>query len=625
MYMVRVIPITKGGMRGELSYYSVEQLQPGTIVHIPLRKKEVPALVTGSEAVRAVKSEIRTAGFQLRKLKPDNIHTTLEPALLKAAERTAAQNASSVGAVLVSFLPRVLLESPALTTERAPPQEHNVVRTLQATHGGRHAFYRSTIRETFAHNTSVFLLCPTIEETERCYALLRRGIEEQMFMLHSGVPFRAQQTAWQRALTHKHPVAVVGTYSYLSLPRSDLHTIIIEREGSPQYRLPTRSHADARGFADELVRARGGTLYLADLPLRIETVHATENETYERIVTGEERSAVGAPTTIVDMTRREEDERRPFTALHPNTLEEIRAALEEDGRVFVYATRRGLAPLTLCEDCGASVECRECGASVVLHTGDKENYFLCHSCGTMRSARERCVVCDSWRLTSLGIGIELVERELRAAFPEVAICNISKDATSTHRQACKVANVFYGASRSILIGTEMALPYLREQVDLSVVASLDSLLSVPAWNMYERIASILTRIREYTSEAVLVQTRRASTELLTQVLFGKYSNYYRRELALREEFGYPPFTTVVKFTLVGNEDTIRKRLSEVRAAVGEHELHTLTRFLHDARGRLVMHAYLHLPRAAWPDTALHEKLVKLPPDVSVTVDPDTIL
>ena len=85
-----------------------------------------------------------------------------------------------------------------------------------------------------------------------------------------------------------------------------------------------------------------------------------------------------------------------------------------NGRIFLYAARKGMASITICGDCGNNVVCLECGSSVVLHTKETGNFFLCHRCGERRSAEEVCKVCGSWKLMPLGIGIEKVKGEFQA-------------------------------------------------------------------------------------------------------------------------------------------------------------------------------------------------------------------
>ena len=68
MRILTVTPITQGIGKEALSYYSLKDVAVGSIVRVPLRKRMVSALVVGSKNAGALKTKIRKAGFQMRKI-----------------------------------------------------------------------------------------------------------------------------------------------------------------------------------------------------------------------------------------------------------------------------------------------------------------------------------------------------------------------------------------------------------------------------------------------------------------------------------------------------------------------------------------------------------------------------
>jgi len=261
----------------------------------------------------------------------------------------------------------------------------------------------------------------------------------------------------------------------------------------------------------------------------------------------------------------------------------------------------------------------------VLHKGNEENYFLCHSCGALRHARERCSHCTSWRLEAFGIGTELVEKEVKEIFPDRPVFVLSSDTAKTHLGAEKIIQDFYATSRAILVGTEMALPYLTKHVPLTGVVSLDSLLSLASWNIYERIAATLTRLREISGEELVVQTRKPEAEILHTVISGNFSRFYRSELKARKELGYPPYTVLIKVSCTGSQESIKEKMEEAVTKLKPYELVTFSRFLKAPKGNFTLHGFLRVAREEWPDDELVERLQTLSPLYTVTVDPDSIL
>lgn len=629
MFIIRVIPIARGIAKDELTYWSAKNYEPGSIVKVPLRSREVPALVYRVEPIKRAKQEVRTSAFLLKKIRAQKAKPVLSSAFVRAIEHTAVRHAASVGATLFSYLPAVFLDQDVQKetrpTVRPAFKGYVIPRLYQAPHSDRMQFYKTAVREAFATGGSVFILTPTIREAERVFEALAHGIEEYAYLVTSSVSSATLRTRMQSILKEDHPVLVVMTHGFVALPRHDLATIILEREGSSLYRTRTRPYTDTRTLAHALAAQLGGQLYRGDLPLSIESVYLRDHGEYEEVVSGHHRTTFSSQGHLISMKGDTSTDKRPFRALGTDLVDMLADNAQRGGKAFLYVARRGLSPVTVCRDCGTSVACAECDASVVLHRGAEENYFLCHACGAMRHARERCKDCRSWRLEALGIGTELVEREVRQELPGAPVFVLSHDTAHTHKQAKQVAEEFYAASGGVLIGTELALPYLAREVPVTAIVSLDSLLSIPSWSMYERIASTMTRIREATSAHHFIQTRRPETDVLRMALGGNFSSLYKSEIRMRETLGYPPFTTILKLSVTGTETTVHTHMERAREALKPYELIPYSHALKAPKGKYTLHGYIRIPRGVWPNQELLDRLRTLPPAFNVEVDPESIL
>jgi len=629
MFTVQVIPISRGTTIDELSYWSAVEYPVGSIVSVPVRGRDIPGLVVGCGSVRASKARVRRSDYALRKIRRQTPSLTVLPEFVRAAEKTAEYYAVATGAVLFSYLPKSLLTVQHEKTVRphTPPRLRGFIvpRLYQGLADNRVEFYRTSVREAFAADGSVLLVVPTIADAVRVHDALVGGIERYVYLLHSSLTAKKQQEEIAALMACEHPVLIVSTPSFLSLPRHDLTTIIVEREASSLYRSRARPFVDVRLLAHNLSAELGGQLFLADLPLRIDSVYRKELGEYEEVVTGHHRMHFPTHAGLISQRGESRQPKKQFRAISKELGMRIRETSDSGGRVVLYVARRGLSPVTLCGDCGTTVTCHECGASVVLHKGSEENYFLCHSCGAMRHARERCSACQSWRLETFGIGTELVEHELREALPDREIFVLSSDTAKSHAAATRMVKAFYAAKGSVLVSTELALPYLTKHVPLVGVVSLDSLLSLASWNIYERIASTLTRLREIADDELMVQTRHPDADILSQVMAGNFSSFYRTELRARKALGYPPYTVIVKISVVGSEDEIERRMETARQTLLPFELITFSRPLKAPKGKLSLHGFLRVSRESWPDPDLGARLRSLSPAYTVTVDPDSIL
>lgn len=638
MKVVDVLPLSKGIFRESLSYFTNdENVTLGSVVSVPVRGRSISALVSSIRDARDLKTDLKKSSFSLRKIEKLKSAPFLLPEFMQAAEDTARFSSGGVGAVLGAFLPKAILESRRLLRMKAPRAPYKKksgkpvreVSVLQASDEERFSEYKSLIRERFARGLSVYLCFSTTQEANELLSSLDRGITQYSFLLHAGLSKKEIGETWEKALEEPHPILIIGTGTFLSIPREDIGMIIIERESSRFYKSNNRPYADVRVFAEYLSRRRGIELLFGDLSLRIETIYKTESGEYAPFGGSLKFKALGsAAYRIADMrapASRKEGEKQKFEILGSD-VKTIIAGLKERGeRLFIFTARRGLSPLTLCGDCGTVVNCTRCSAPVTLHRGGSFTYFLCHHCGEKRDARERCRVCESWKLETLGIGIEGVEQAIRKMFPDVPLYRLDRDTAKTNKQALAIALKFSESPGSILLGTELATYYFSGHVENAAIISIDSLFSLPDFRIDERVFSLILSIRARTLSRLVIQTRNIEASVLAHAATGAIGDFYREEIEIRKKFDYPPFSVLIKISIEGKKEAVERAASNLESALEGYSVSVFPAFISTVKGKYIMNALVSLPRKEWPDDALIAKLKALPPSYKVQVDPENML
>ncbi len=631
MYLIEVFPIVRGIAKEKLSYFSANAIAPGSLVRVPLRNKAVNALVVSSRNAKELRSEIRGEKYELKKVAAFKSEPFLTEAFMKASSRAAGYYAGSIGSVLNLIIPKSALEEGAVGEPRlaaaAPAQSANTFERLilQTDKNERLDIYRGLVREEFARNRSVFICVPTAPDAGRIGNLLSKGIEHHTFVFHSLLPKKTLEGSRLAASQKSHPILIVATGHYFPLAPGNTSVIIVEEESSRFYKIPSRPFPDFRLFAEWFAKELGARVIFGDTLLRIETLFGFERQESAELNTPKFRSLSSVHADIVDMRALPKTPRRAIEIVSPALADMIADSVARGQHCLVLAARRGLSSQTICADCGETVTCGRCRAPVTLHTGKNKtgNFFFCHHCGERRSAEERCNHCHSWKLTPLGIGIELVEKELRRAFPALTLFRVDKDNAPTPAKIRKIIEQFYAAPGSVIIGTETVLPYLSP-VENTAVASLDALFSLPDFRIRERIFHLLVRLRELTSFRLIAQTR-INDNLLEHAIKGDFINFYREELSLRERFNYPPYATLIKISLAGTRAAVEREMNKVRDNLKPLELELYPAFIEEKRGLFTMHGLMRLSRGSWPDYPLAEKLNALPPQFRVEVDPESLL
>lgn len=637
MQLINVIPISKGAGKETLDYFSAKPLKEGSVVFVPLRKKEVPAIVLSSRDIADMKTKIKSAGFALKKVGDKKTAVLLLPEFVAAATNAAEYFATTTGAILHSATPSAIWsdigkikpkkgQSFAVINGSALRQNATSEKLiLQSETNDRFSSYKSLTREEFAKKSSVFLLTPTIQDAEKAQKFLKKGIEQYTFVFHGDLTKKEMLARWRNALKSKHPVLIIATGSFLSLPRNDVGTIIVERENSRAYKRLARPYLDMRIFAEFYAKQKKARIIYGDLPLQIETIWRYKENELNELSAIKLRATRTARQILVDMKDIKHQKAGHFEIISAELKWLAQNAIKNKKNIFVFTARRGLSSSTICRDCGTPVLCVKCGSIAALHATTKGNCFICHACGASRSANERCKNCASWKLETLGIGIQLVEKTLKEAFPKNQIFVIDKDAASTHKKALSTAEKFYATKGGILLGTEMALPYLVKNVEYSAVATIDSLLSLPEWRMSEKILSILLKIREITEKETLIQTRKPNQKIFEIAEKGNLVDFYKDEMEKRKRFGYPPFNVFIKISVIGTSELVSKEMKYIEKLFEKNNIQIYPSSIKIGKRKFAMHGLLRIPRDKWPDKEIVEILRSLPAYFSVDIDPESLL
>ena len=640
MRIITVIPIGRGMSKETLTYFTREDVVHGSIVSIPIRSKMGLGLVVKSESVSQNKSEIKSLTYSMKKIDTVKSHSFLSPDFILSVGKIADYYATTHGAVLSALLPKIILDSSnecAYTPHSKPVGIVNETLLVQSDDEERFATYKSLIREEFAKGRSVFMCVATTEGLQNAKEIIHKGIENYTFVLHAGLTKKTLVALWQKITNETHPVLVIGSGTFLSLPRDDFGTIIIEKESSRSFIQPSRPYIDIRTAALIIAKTSGIRLIYGDSLLRIETVWEEKTGSAIALSPLKFRSLSKAVCELVDMKTPQDLEKKEFEIIGSKLKDMILATFKNNEHTFIFCGRKGLSPTTVCSDCGTVVSCINCGAPVVLygtaaqnerlHDSDKQSrVYVCHQCGTRRPADTHCAYCNGWRLTTLGIGIENVVEKIEGLMPEKKLFIMDKDHIATHSKAVQTRNEFYNTPGSIMVGTEMALPYLNQKIDNTAVVSLDSFFSIPDFRIHEKIFHILLDIRNVTEKHMLVQTRQKNTTIFDNALKGNLIDFYRDEIEERKQVNFPPFTTAIKITIRAEKKIATEMMKEIVDLISPIEISVFESFLSSEQKQMfILHGVIMLPRGEWPHMKLIQKLRSLPPSISIKIDPDTLL
>jgi primosomal protein N' (replication factor Y) len=367
-----------------------------------------------------------------------------------------------------------------------------------------------------------------------------------------------------------------------------------------------------------------------------DTLPATEDEVQRRqdkfYTYGEEvkRIVFPAPLTYINQKDKPKPETEsPFELFSPQLRKTVETTLEGRGRVFFYGARRGLAPLVSCIDCGFIFRCPDSNTPYSLlksyKHGEESRWFVSSTSGKRIPAADTCEQCGSWRLRERGVGIQQVYDEWCALYPDHSVFLLDSETAPTARKAKKIIDDFYATKSAILIGTQVALPFLHRGVTVSAVISLDAARATPTWRADESLFRLLLRLRESTEREVLLQSRTPADSLIEHAKRGAVEKFYNDEIGLRQLLKYPPFVTFILLTWSGDPEVVRKAEEKLRSTLAEFagEFYTNP---HSTEKKMYQHVLFRVPiERSEQYQKLNHVLRELPPFVKIEINPDRIL
>ncbi len=601
-------------------------------MHVPIRGKTKHAVVLRSTPIEESKTEIKSASFSMRKISSITANSFLDEDFMLGVHEAAFYFATTLGSMLFHMIPAFITNNPKLLKfikekpeiEKSISQTKSRLEIIQTEFEERYMHYKAAIREEFAKKKSVFLCLPQNEDVRKAKNKLEKGIESFVVYFHNEMSDKEITTLWKKTITSEHPLLIIATANWFFIPRKDIGLIILDQENKSGWKTLKRPFVDLRKCLEIIGRAKNVRTVLGDSILRIETLFRYKQGEIEEFESVKWRLPSQIQTDIIDMGE-ETKKTKTFSSLSKSALTHLKKTSADGNHSFVFAARKGLAPSTLCQDCGNIVVCNNCEAPMILYKKRESNVFRCHQCGETRDAAETCKKCGGWRLASFGTGIEKVVDELIEHFDKSLIFQIDRETTPSSKSANLVIEKFQKTRGSILVGTEMALSFLNKKVDTSLIAAFDSLFSVPDFRIREKIFRLILEVRSVAKENFIIQSRNLDNEALVFAKNGNLVEFYKMESEERASLSYPPYSIFIKITSRGSKSHVNANSVELEKIFEEFNP-LIFPSIHEKRGEIAaINLVLKIRETDWPQKELIKTLKSLPQHYEIKVDPDNLL
>src|ERR1700736_5364392 len=319
------------------------------------------------------------------------------------------------------------------------------------TGAGKTEVYFEAVAEILRRGRQALILMPEIALTAQFLDRFAARFGVRPAEWHSELSPRRRARTWA-SVAAGDVKAIVGARSALFLPYADLGLIVVDEEHDPAYKQEDGVRYHARDMAVGRANIASIPIVLASATPSVETEVNARRGRYARLSLPERFGGQHLPAIEAIDLRSEGPLRGRFIA--PRLAEAVKTTLERGDQALLFLNRRGYAPLTLCRACGFRLQCPHCDAWLVDHRF--RHRLVCHHCGYATLPPAACPKCEARDcFVACGPGVERLEEELAALFPDKRILVLSSDlVASVERLREELADIERG-NVDLVIGTQL--------------------------------------------------------------------------------------------------------------------------------------------------------------------------
>ena len=455
------------------------------------------------------------------------------------------------------------------------------------TASGKTEVYLRAATHALAGGRQVLVLAPEIALTHPVAQAFRQRFGSRVALLHSGLSEAFRVDQWRRIMVGEVDI-VVGARSAVFAPLPRLGLVVVDEEHDPSYKQEGGLLYQARDVALYRGKLAGAAVVLVSATPQVTSCFSAREGKYRYLKLDRRVTPQTLPEIqLVDLRTQRGD--KSLKVISRPLLTALAEVLRRGEQALLFLNRRGYARAVFCLFCGQVFQCRHCSVALTHH--QDQDRLVCHYCGYTEAVPERCPHCQSSAIKRYGVGTEKVEAEVRRLFPTARVARLDRDTAPNSGRALKVLQAFAARDLDFLVGTQMITKgHHFPQVTLVGVIAADTSLFFPEYHAGERTFQLLSQVagragRGAAKGAVLIQTYQPDHYVFQTVQSQDYESFFQRELEVRRQLGYPPFTRLALIRLSGPiEETVAREARRLAAdlenlRMGDQDLRSRVRIL----------------------------------------------
>lgn len=418
------------------------------------------------------------------------------------------------------------------------------------TGSGKTEIYIRLIEGCLAQGKQAIFLVPEISLTPQLLNRFLQRFGDKIAVIHSQLTGREKTNQWWDMVSQKKPI-LMGARSALFCPLKNLGLIILDEEHESSYKQDEKLKYHARDAAVKLAQLYDIPIILGSATPSLETWNNVLQKKYKmHQLKNRVHNRAKPEISVVDLReeRKQQKEQGIETEqafwMSDSLFLALKENLKKGEQSALFLNRRGMAQSVTCQACGTVNECPNCNISLTLHAN---THLICHYCDYHENFKETCKKCGAEEATPLGLGTELIEKDLLRLFPNCRVSRADRDEIQSREQMEDLVSAMEKGEIDILVGTQMIAKGLDfPKLTLVSLILADVNFNIPDFRAGEKSFQLITQVagragRHEKPGRVILQTYNPEHP---SILFSQNYNFDGfAKLALEErlDYSYSPF------------------------------------------------------------------------------------
>ncbi|WP_187440033.1 replication restart helicase PriA [Candidatus Cytomitobacter primus] len=424
--------------------------------------------------------------------------------------------------------------------------QHHIITLQGSTGSGKTNVYFEAIAKALEQKKQVLVLVPEISLTSQLIERFHDRFKVYPYRWYNS----CKQPIWDWASKEESGV-LIGVRSALWAPFNNLGLIIVDEEHSTTYKQENGPRYNAKDIAILKAKSENIPIILVSATPSLETLHNIQTSNYKHI----QLTRTIPHKLNIQLVKTK-------TWMSTELQKHIQITLNKKEQVMLFLNRKGFSTHIYCSTCSNRLLCKACTAGLIFHKSNHTHCSYCAQKSDLPSACPECKAEDSWKF--YGLGIEKIHENIQKLFPNNIVSILSSDTTEVIDETMhKMEN----SEIDILIGTQI-LAQGCHFPNLTLVGIVQGDIGIHSGDIRntERMYQLISQVKGRCGRAdkpgtVIIQTSDDSHPLLHAIAHENVDHWLEQELQIRKQHNLPPFSRIIRIIISSKSAALTEKIA----------------------------------------------------------------